>query len=222
MDIGIFGGTFNPIHNGHLIVAEKIRAWFGLSRIYFIPSFSPPHKEGPVLEAEHRLNMVRLAIEKNPNFLLSPLEIERGGSSYTIDTIREMRETLGEGPTLYFIIGADAFREISTWKDYRSLLRMLRFIVISRPKVDIGVINPDLTDIIKDKDLRPVAKSIIDGFETPEAIKGGDADIFFMHVPQIDISSTDIRESVKKGISIRYQVPEGVARYIEANRLYSS
>jgi len=220
LDIGIFGGTFNPVHHGHLIVAEQIREWFRLSRIYFVPSAIPPHKEGPILEGHHRLRMVKLATESNPYFYDSALEVDRGGSSYTIDTVMELKRELGEGHTFYFILGTDAFQDITSWKDYFLLLKTIRFIVISRPGAKIESVLTDLSSLLEGPDLKLVLKTV----KTQDISKGlrpHEADIFFVPVPQIDISSSDIRQMIRKGKSIRYQVPYAVQTYIETNRLYS-
>ena len=220
MDIGIFGGTFNPVHHGHLIVAEQIREWFGLSRISFVPSAIPPHKDGPILEGHYRLRMVKLATESNPYFYDCALEVNRGGSSYTIDTVMELKSDLGAEHIFYFILGTDAFKDITSWKDYRHLLQNVRFIVISRPGAKIDSVLRDLSSLLDDPDLKLVWK-IINTQEISKGIQPHEADIFFVPVPQIDISSSDIRQMIQTGRSIRYQVPDAVRTYIETNRLYS-
>lgn len=223
MDIGIFGGTFNPIHNGHLIVAEQIRERFNLARIYFVPSSVPPHKEGPILPGRHRMNMVRLATDSNPRFYFSSVEVDRGGDSYTIDTICEIRRKFGEGHNLYFIIGADAFKDISTWKDCHSLLNACKFIVISRPGVNLKKAQTDTSSLLADLKLDLVSKRIgkRKASEDSYNIETSQADIFFVPVPQIDISSTRIRSLVKEGRSVHYQIPDAVEMYIKRNGLYS-
>lgn len=219
MDIGILGGTFNPIHNGHLIVAEQIRDWFNLARIYFVPSAIPPHKEGPVLEGDHRLRMIELATDSNPYFVPSAMELERGGRSYTIDTIRQMAETLGEGHTFYFILGTDAFQDIQTWKAYIQLLQMCRFIVISRPGASIDHVFNVLAPLLTHPDLHLVSRRITED-DVSRGIDAHSADIFFVPIPEIDISSSGIRGMVKQGRSIRYQVPVEIKEYIERHKLY--
>ena len=219
MDIGIFGGTFNPIHNGHLIVAEHIRQCFRLPRIYFVPSAIPPHKVGPVLDKKHRLRMVELATGPNPFFYASPVEADRGGRSYTIDTIRQMRMELGKEHTFYFVLGSDAFRDISTWRDYSRLLQSCKFIVISRPGVKIDKIAEGLSPILEKPDPNLIVK-MLGGNEIWQGIDPHIADIFFVPVPQIDISSSLIRKMISTGKSIRYQVPDDVERYIATHRLY--
>ena len=221
MDIGILGGTFNPIHNGHLIVAEQIREWFSLARIYFVPSAIPPHKEGPVPEGDHRLRMIELATDSNPYFIPSAIELERGGRSYTIDTVHQMAETLGEGHIFYFILGTDAFQDIQTWKDYRQLLQMCKFIVISRPGARIDQVFDALEPLLTHPGLHLVLRRIGEE-EGSGCIDAHSADIFFVPIPEIDISSSGIREKVRQGKSIRYQVPVEIKEYIERHGLYLS
>ncbi|MGA1843138.1 MAG: nicotinate-nucleotide adenylyltransferase [bacterium] len=219
MNIGIFGGTFNPIHHGHLIVAEQIREGFGLHRIYFIPSANPPHKEGPIVDGRDRLAMVESAIDSNPSFYSSSREVTRGGSSYTIDTVLETRRDLGEGHTFAFILGSDAFQDIRTWKDYRRLLKLCTFIVISRPGADIervrGVLTPFLTGPELNLRIQQVSAD-----EIATSIDIRHADIYFVSLPHIDISSSTIRFMFSQGKSIRYQVPDTVLAYIISHKLY--
>jgi nicotinate-nucleotide adenylyltransferase len=219
LDIGIFGGTFNPIHYGHLIVAEHIRQCFKLTRIYFVPSAIPPHKEGPVLEGKHRLRMVALATDSNPFFYTSSVEVDRGGRSYAIDTVHQMRMELGKEYAFYFILGTDAFRDISTWKDYSQLLQSCNFIVISRHGAKIDKVVEDLSSVLKKPDLNLTLK-MVKGNEISQGIDPHIADIYFIPVPQIDISSSLIRKMIKIGKSIRYQVPDEVEQYIVKNGLY--
>jgi len=132
--LGVFGGTFNPIHNAHLVAAQEVKEKMGLSRIIFIPSAHPPHKvERNLASARHRLNMVKLAIEKIPYFSVSTLEIDRGGKSYSVDTMRQLRKKYGKKTKIFFILGIDAAKEISTWKDVRDFLKMCKLITINRP-----------------------------------------------------------------------------------------
>lgn len=219
MDIGIFGGTFNPIHHGHLIVAEQIREWFGLHRIYFIPSANPPHKEAPIVDGYDRLAMVESAIDSNPSFYSSSLEVDRGGNSYTIDTLLEMRRDLGEVHTFAFILGSDAFQDITTWKDCRRLLKLCRFIVISRPGADIERVRETLTPFLTGPELNLCIQRV-SGDEIAKSIEILHADIFFVSLPHIDISSSTIRSLLRHGKSIRYQVPDTVLAYIISHRLY--
>ena len=132
MKIGILGGTFNPIHLGHLILAEEVRQKLGLAKIIFVPANLPPHKDnGEIVPAYHRLKMLKLAIRNNPYFSVSDIEIKRGGRSYTIDTIKEFTGTYPEDE-LYFIIGSDLVRYLNEWKDVREIIALVRFIVATR------------------------------------------------------------------------------------------
>lgn len=198
MKIGLMGGTFNPIHNGHLIISEHIRDSIGLDKIIFIPSGNPPHKASDdLLRAEIRKDLTLLAILSNPKFSLSTIEIERAGKSYTIDTIRELKKQYSEDE-LYFIIGADSLFELNLWKDYEELLRITNFIVVDRP----GANNSEIDTIIHNLQ------------------KNYGAIIKRVDIPLIEISSTDIRNRIKKGLSIKYLVPDKVEEFIINEGLY--
>lgn len=197
--IGISGGTFNPIHNGHLIVAEMVREEFGLEEVLFIPSGMPPHKDlKDVAEAEHRLNMVQQAVKNNPYFFESRVEVERGGYTYTIDTVKNLREVYGNDTRLYYIIGADVLGDLLTWRNYQEVFKLCGFIAVMRPGNDTEGFNRQM-EYLKD---------------TFGAV------IHFINTPLIEISSTNIRNRVKEGKSIKYLVPEAVENYIKEKGLY--
>lgn len=197
--IGLLGGTFNPIHYGHLIIAEQIRELCGFDKILFIPSGMPPHKDvTQVTGAQHRLTMVKLAVESNPNFLVSTMEADRKGYTYTIDTLRELRSNYNIETRFYFIIGADNVPELVTWKDFKTVFGMCEFIATYRPGYDT-----------KSTSL------LIDQLEKDYLAK-----ITLVPMLLIDISSTDIRKRVVEGRSIKYLVPEKVEEYIYKNNLY--
>ena len=197
--IGILGGTFNPVHNGHLIVAEAVREDFRLDRVLFIPLGIPPHKSiSEVVEASHRYNMVECAVGTNLCFEASRLEIDRSGYTYSIDTLASLKALYADGTDFYFIIGADVVPELVTWKDYARVFKMCSFIAILRPGHD-----------------REEFKLQID-----ELANRFHARIFTAEVPLIEISSTDIRERIKAGKAIKYLVPDCVEKYILENRLY--
>ena len=190
--VGIFGGTFNPPHLGHLIVAEEVCQIFSLDIIVFVPSARPPHKvSSPVIDSRHRFTMTQLAIENNPYFEISDVELKRRGTSYTIDTIKEFKNIYGADVELYFIMGGDSICEIETWKKPEELFRLCGVIVTTRPGIDLEKID----DRFGDK-------------------------IILADVPRIDISSTDIRHRVETGRSITYLVPDKVQEYIQRERLY--
>lgn len=193
MRIGILGGTFNPIHNAHLVVAAEVAQGFSLDKIIFVPSYLPPHKNDPdIAPSQDRFQMCLLATKSNPSFSVSSLELERGGKSYSIETVKEFLNIYGEDTKLYFITGADAILEISTWKDIEELFQLCEFIVASRP-----------------------------GFQTDKIDKHVLERTHLIKVPALDISSTDIRRRVREGRNIKYLVPEEVEEYIYKHKLYS-
>ena len=196
--VGILGGTFDPIHVGHLMTAEAVRDEYHLDKVIFIPAAVPPHKQNQdVTEAMHRYVMTVLATCSNPNFEVSDIEMNRPGPSYTIDTIRELLERFGEDTEFYFITGADAIQEIHTWDRIEELLAMCHFIGASRQGClpDVNQIKASFGELGKRK---------IHRLETPE----------------LEISSTDIRNRIKKGYSIKYIVPTAVEQYIYKQGLY--
>jgi nicotinate-nucleotide adenylyltransferase len=195
---GIMGGTFNPIHIGHLILAEYAKDYFGLDKVIFIPTGKPPHKElDGIVSAKSRYEMVDLAIKDNPNFIISPLEIKREGTTYSVDTLKFLKR---EYPAIdfYFIVGTDSFVQIDSWKKSDILLRSCRFIVAKR----LG----DSLEIVEKK-----ARNINN--------KYGDI-IYLMDFPYIGISSSNIRERVKNGETVKYIIPKEVEKYINENKLY--
>ena len=195
---GVFGGTFDPIHTGHLVTAEVVRDAYHLDKVLFIPAANPPHKQGRgVTPAEHRLQMALCATQSNPAFEVLTLEMERPGLSYTIDTIQELLRLYGPQTELYFITGADTIEEIHTWYHIRELLGLCHFVAATRPgsKPDYGAIQREFG-------------------------AAGQAHIHHLVTPALDISSTDIRHRVQQGLSIKYIVPESVEEYIYREGLY--
>ncbi len=189
--IGVFGGTFNPVHNAHLVAAQEVREKMELTRIIFIPSAHPPHKvEKNLAAAAHRLNMLKLAIEKIPYFSVSTLEIDRGGKSYSVDTMRQLRKQYGKKAEFYFILGVDAVMDISTWKDVERFLDLCNLVVINRP-----------------------------GFSLVNA-KGDLPSMRTLSITSIGISSSHIKNRIKEGKPITYMVPEKVEKYIRRYKLY--
>jgi nicotinate-nucleotide adenylyltransferase len=196
--VGVLGGTFDPVHMGHLIIAEELRERLGLREVLFMPAGQPWLKGGKNVSAvEHRLEMVILATASNPYLNVSTIEIERPGPTYSVDTIVELKAWLGAGARIYFIVGFDALEELHLWKDPARLVGMCQVVAVRRPghsKLDLRSLEP--------------------------AIPGASERIMVVDVPQIEISSTDIRSRVARRLSIRYLVPEEVETYIAANRLY--
>lgn len=199
MKLGVFGGTFDPIHKAHLTVAEEVRTRLGLVEILFIPAGRPWLKaSSPISAAEHRLEMVRLAIADKPYFKLSPLEIERAGPSYTVDTIAELKRQCADDE-LFFILGWDNFAQLPQWWESARLITMCQLVVVPRP----GYPAPNL--------------------ERLEAmIPGLSRKVILMDKPEIDISAEEIRRRVAQGLSINHLVPEPVDRYIKQHQLYKA
>ncbi len=215
--LGILGGTFNPIHYGHLAAAEEVSNRLSLERVLFVPSFIPPHKqEEEVPSAVHRMEMVRLAIAGNPLFQPSDIEIIRGGRSYTIDTIETLRQTWRE-VELYFIMGLDSFLEIQTWNRWEKLMTLCGFVVLSRP----GYRFQDLSKIDFMKSADEELAALDRGTRTRAAICSSELAVFLEMIPLYDISSTDIRRRIKEGRSIKYLLPDAVETYIIKNKLYA-
>jgi nicotinate-nucleotide adenylyltransferase len=209
--VGLFGGTFNPIHLGHLRGAEEIRETFDLEKVIFIPAAIPPHKGmGGMMDASHRLEMVRLAVSTNPYFSVSDIELKRSGKSYSIDTIRHFRE-IHQGP-LFFILGRDAFLEIETWKEFETLFSLCHFIVMARPgcqETGQGSALPGgLTPYFK---YNPAAEAWVHASGNNLSLK---------EITFLDISSTKVRLLMERGESIRYLIPTEVEAYIHEKGLY--
>jgi len=207
--IGLFGGTFDPIHLGHLRCAQEVWEAFHLSQVIFILAATPPHKrDRSIIATQDRWNMVSLAIADNPSFALSDVEIGREGTSYSIETISHYHRTLQEGERLFFIVGADALLEMETWRDYPQLFTLCDFIVISRPHFDP----------LK----APVLQS--EGFTKEERgnlfLHPSGHSLYLLSVTPIGISSTEIRRAAGEGKSLTYLVPTEVEKYITKKGLY--
>lgn len=197
MRLGLMGGTFDPVHYGHLVIAEETRLVFGLDRVDFVTSADPPHKKGyEITPAEHRYAMTLLATASNPFFRVSRREIERAGPSYSIDTIQEYQREF-PGAEIFFITGADAILEILTWHRADEAIRLCTFVAATRPGYDLAKME------------RVLPASYL-------------SHIRRITVPGVDFSSTDIRERVQRGKSIKYLVPEPVEAYIAKYNLYES
>ncbi len=199
--LAVMGGTFDPIHVGHLAAAEEAREALGLERVLFMPAGVPPHKPDRVItKAAHRLAMVELAIRDNPAFELSRIEIERSGPSYTVDTVELLvarARKLGREPDVTVILSSESFRGLPNWSEPERLLRQCRLAIVPR-----------------------------DGFPTPgrpwveEHFPGFEERVSFLESPRIKLSATEIRDRIIAGRSIRYLVPDAVIRYIEDHALY--
>jgi len=212
MKLGILGGTFNPIHLGHLRVAEEIGEYLALDKVFLIPSGTPPHKpQAPIADFSHRLEMVRLASAISPLLGIWDIEGTRGGFSYSIETLQSFHTSFGPRLELYFIIGTDAFLEIKTWKEYRDLFRYASFVVINRP----GYTTKRLTAFLDTLNVGFTWSPKESCFLHPSGTMVLRRDITLM-----DISSSKIREKVRNGKSIRFLVPEAVRNYIEKEDVY--
>lgn len=197
--IGIMGGTFDPIHYAHLATAEFIRDSYKLDKILFIPCGDPPHKKHKVTDKYDRYNMVLLSTVNNENFIVSDIEIKRNEKTYTIDTLKYLKEKY-KNSEIYFITGADAICDIETWKDVEGNFKLAKFIAATRPGISLLKYNEKIKEL-KDKYR---------------------ANIENVYVPSLDISSTYIREQLHKNKTIRYLVPDLVQEYIYNKQLYSS
>ena len=199
--IGVFGGTFDPIHNAHLLLAEQAREALDLERVIFVPAKAPPHKRaGGLAPAANRLHMVRLATKRNPCFAVSDIELRRRGPSYTIDTIRALKRRHGGDARLYFLIGGDTIGELPSWRSIRTLAKLCEIVPLTRP----GTLAPRMGVL---------AKAI--GKKEARTLLGR-----LINIPLMDISATDIRRRVAEKRSIRYLVPEVVREYILRKGLY--
>jgi len=198
MKIGVLGGTFDPIHNGHLIIAQEARTQLGLTEVLFVPAGQPWLKmNSPISNAEHRIQMVRLAITGKPGCKLSTVEVERAGPSYTVDTIAELRGQLGSRDELFFILGCDNLAELPRWREPSRLVKMCYLVAVPRP----GCPLPDL--------------------ESLEALVPGLArSVIVLTAPYIDSSASEIRQRASQGLPIGHLVPESVDRYIKQHGLY--
>jgi nicotinate-nucleotide adenylyltransferase len=213
MKWGLFGGTFDPIHYGHLRAAEEMMEIFKLNRIIFIPSSRPPHKlEAEITSFYHREQMVRMAIDGNVSFSFSDVENLRAGKSYSVETVEYILNKYMEDLELYFIVGQDAFHAITTWKDWEKLLLLCNFAVMTRP----GYENKGLETILtREFAARFVHDKDIDGFKGPTGHT-----IYFRHTTFLDISSSRMRTMAQTGNSVRYLTPDNVRNYIIKNSLY--
>jgi len=198
MNVGVLGGTFDPIHNGHLIIAEEARIKLGLERVIFVPAGKPWFKEHrDIAPGEHRLAMIRLAIAANPHFSVSTVDLDRTGPSYTVHTLPDLKRELGAAVNFYFILGVDALAGLPLWKEPEGVVEMCYLVAARRP----GVGPLDLESLER-------------------SMPGISSRIIFLDNTLVDISSTDIRERLRKGLPITNLVPDAVERYIREKGLY--
>ncbi len=220
MRIGIFGGTFNPIHNGHLRAALEVKEGFDLDEVVLIPAALPPHKTpGEVADVADRLQMLYLALEDGSGLSISDVELKRAGPSYTIDTVEHFTQTLPDQSQIYLIMGMDAFLEFDSWKSYDKLLLKIPFIIINRPKSGTHM---------ADSGRKTIENYLISKISTDFAFSESQncfrsikqQPIYLFEVTGLDVSSTRIRRLIIEGRSIRYLVPPKVVEFIDSKGLY--
>lgn len=213
--IGLFGGTFDPVHNGHLRAAAEVRAAFALERVLFIPSYIPPHKESRgMAPAADRLRMVELACLGHQGYVASAIEVEARERSYSILTLAKVK-AIYPGARLFFILGVDAFLEIGTWREYERVLDECRFIVTSRPGFDLEAGAEVLGGRLRERVCRAGSGGPVD--EAQLELCG----VFLLPIPALDISATGVRERIRRGEDPEGLVPPVVAAYIREHHLYS-
>lgn len=199
MRYGVFGGTFDPIHYGHLLAAEEARSQLGLERVFFVPAHVSPLKLGHDMSPEtDRLAMVELAIASNAAFGISCVDLDRPGPSFTVDTVTALQKDLGPEAEVYFIMGADALVDLLSWREPQKLLQLCRIASVDRPGFEVDLVR------------------------LQQALPGVTARVVRVQMPLIEVSSTDIRVRVREGRPIKYQLPESVEAYIRERGLYGA
>ena len=212
---GILGGTFDPIHFGHLRLAQEALEQCGLSAVRFIPTGTPPHRGAPHASAAHRLAMTRLAVQGNPAFVLDEREIQLDRPCYSVDTLRSLRAELGEHQPLCLLMGGDAFLQLHTWHEWKELFALAHIVVMQRAG------GAPLGNAMNGADPALLAEYRGRLAPGPAALRAAAAGaILVVDMPALEISATDIRNRCAANRSIRYLVPDAVANYIDSNRLY--
>jgi nicotinate-nucleotide adenylyltransferase len=209
VSLGVFGGTFDPVHVAHLRVAEEVREALGLAHVLWIPSADPPHKRGTLVPAAHRLEMVRLATAANPNFEVLDLELRREGPSYTVDTLRTLRERYPES-RLWFVLGRDVIEEIGSWYQPEVLFELASIAVVPRPGSTRVPLERSLPKrFAAEFQVSPLGLEHTSGQEIRE-----------IQVSTLEVSASDLRRRIARGSSVRYLIPDPVIDYIDKHRLY--
>ena len=212
--IGIFGGTFDPIHHGHLRLAEELSETARLAEVRFIPSGTPPHRTQPGADASDRVEMAKLAIAGNPRFSVDDREARRAGPGYTFDTLTEMRAELGATQSLALLLGADAFLELATWRTWRALFDLAHIIVAYRPGFPIDTWQARMPEPLAHE---YAARHMLQPLAVHLAPAGG---IVAVSMTGLDISATFVRNALREGRSARYLLPDAVLDYIGSRGLY--
>lgn len=228
--IGVFGGTFDPIHFGHLRLAEELAETLNLAEVRIVPAGQPPHRGIPRTPAAHRLEMVRLAVASNPRFRLDDREVRQERASYTVDTLTDLRQELGAAQPVWLLMGADAFLGLTTWKEWQRLFELAHIAVAHRPGYSLlhsESLNAELRQELENRLVSEGGREKGEGqnpeaphpspFTLPPSPAGS---ILLSPITQLDIAATDIRNRLQNGSSVRYLIPDGVRDYIQKNRLY--
>ena len=211
MGVGIMGGTFNPVHLGHLRAAEEVAESMELERVIFLPAAKPPHKgEKEIVPFKHRWRMLELAVAGNSHFELSDVEYQRPGKSYSVETLGQLTSRF-DGK-LYFVVGLDAFMELPSWKRYRELFSLCHFVVVARPGHSPASLHSMLQAQVSEK---YSLDDRVQGFVHPEHFT-----VYYREVTLLDISSSKIRDLLAKGLSVRYLLPDEVVEYIRQQGIY--
>ncbi len=215
--IALLGGTFNPIHFGHLRMAQELAESLQLSEVRFIPAANPPHKPAPDVGAEQRAAMVRLAIADNPTFTFDDRELHRTGASYTIDTLQSLREEMGEKVSLILLMGSDAFTKFDTWHRWQEIIQLCHIALVQRP-LTADEHAPDVDHNLP----KPLGTFLQNHYtEHGDDLHSAPAGFVTMqHITALDISSTEIRNTFQQKRSARYFMPDNVIDYIQAHQLY--
>lgn len=212
--VGVLGGTFDPVHDGHLAAGRAAAGVLALDRVVVIPSHIPPHRpDSPHASGYHRLQMVRLAVEAEPGWSASDLELRRGGPSFTVDTLHALRAQ-APASQFFFITGADAFAEVASWRRYPEVLELAHFVVIARPGTSFDRVRQRLPEL---------ASRMIDcDAAAPGACRhAAFPSVFLVHATTPDVSSTAIRQRAKAGLPLAGMIPDRVRQYIETQHLYA-
>ena len=209
--IGIFGGTFDPIHFGHLRLAEEMAAALGLSRVLFMPAGQPPHREVPLISAAHRLEMVRLAIAGNSFFAVDAREVQREQPSYTVESLSSLRDELGPDQPMWLLLGADAFLGLASWHQWQRLFGLANIAVVTRPGAQS--LQPDDME-------EPLKSEVLNRQVADHTAAGPAGSVWFQHMTPLEISATAIRDILGQQGSVRYLLPDTVLNYIYEHQLY--
>jgi nicotinate-nucleotide adenylyltransferase len=216
--VALYGGTFDPVHQGHLEVAQKVAQLFEIEKVLFVPAQIAPHKLGKNVSSPlHRYAMLALATQGDARLFVSTFELDAPDRRYTVDTVAHFQKRLGESTELFFIMGADSWSEITTWREWERLLTMTNHIIVSRPGYEIGAARPEVRDRVLD--LRANVESMVESTRQNDGTK-----IFFTDVVMRDLSATYIRNVVSTGrlVELDRLVPEPVAEYLKKYRIYQN